>query len=128
MIRIATTFMLTLLLAVLPASAIDFLGVELCQGSVDTRVKFSPGSSLVLESVEIGDSGGLVMLLSARSGKVLWSRHVGALAASSPAWSGGHVFMVANSAGSAGISSAGPGSVYCLEAKTGRVIWRKHLA
>ena len=71
MIRISTTFMLTLLLAVLPASAIDFLGVELCQGSVDTRVKFSPGSSLVLESVEIGDSGGLVMLLSARSGKVM---------------------------------------------------------
>jgi hypothetical protein len=71
MIRIATTFMLTLLLAALPASAIDFLGVELCQGSADTQVKFSPGSSLVLESVEIGDSGGLIMLLSARSGKVM---------------------------------------------------------
>ena len=71
MIRVATTFILTLLLVALPTSAIDFLGVELCQGSVDTRVEFSPGSSLVLESVEIGDHGGLVMLLSARSGKVM---------------------------------------------------------
>jgi len=71
MIRIATTVMLALVLAALPAAAIDFLGVELCKGSIDTRVKVSPGSSLVLESVEIGDNGGLVMLLSARSGKVM---------------------------------------------------------
>ena len=62
---------IALVVATLPAHAIDFLGVELCQGSVDTRVEFSPGSSLVLESVEIGDNGGLVMLLSARSGKVM---------------------------------------------------------
>jgi outer membrane protein assembly factor BamB len=74
------------------------------------------------------ENSGKAYALSARSGKVLWSRRLGALAASSPAWSGGHVFMVANSAGSAGISSAGPGSVWCLEAKTGHVVWRKHLA
>jgi outer membrane protein assembly factor BamB len=74
------------------------------------------------------ENSGKAFALSARSGKILWTRRVGALAASSPAWSGGHVFMVANSAGRAGISSAGPGSVWCLDAKTGRVIWRKHLA
>ena len=71
MIRIATTVMLISVLAPLPVAAIDFLGIELCKGSVDTRVELSPGSSLILESVEIGDHGGLVMLLSARSGKVM---------------------------------------------------------
>jgi len=97
--------------------------------------RFGGGRSLI-EFQPVLAKGALYMLensgkayaLSARSGKVLWTRHLGALAASSPAWAGGHVFMVANSAGSAGISSAGPGSVWCLEAKTGRVVWRKHLA
>lgn len=74
------------------------------------------------------ENSGFGYALSARSGKVLWKRRVGALAASSPAWADGHVFMVANAAGSAGISSAGPGSVWCLDAKTGRVVWRKRLA
>jgi hypothetical protein len=62
---------LTFVLAALPASAIEFLGVELCEGSIDTRVTMPPGSSLVLESAEIGDNGGLVLLLSAKSGKVM---------------------------------------------------------
>lgn len=69
--KIATTVMLTLLLAALPATAIDFLGVDLCKGSTETAVDLPIASSLVLESVEIGDNGGLVMLLSARSGKVM---------------------------------------------------------
>lgn len=69
--RIFTIVMLTLAMAASPAIAIDFLGVELCKGSTDTAVDLPIGSSLVLESVEIGDHGGLVMLLSARSGKVM---------------------------------------------------------
>lgn len=69
--KIATATVLALLLTALPASAVDFLGVELCQGSTDTAVDIPIGSSLVLESVEIGDHGGLIMLLSARSGKVM---------------------------------------------------------
>ncbi len=69
--KTATTALLALMLAALPASAIDFLGVALCKGSTDTQVDLPIGSSLVLESVEIGDHGGLVMLLSARSGKVM---------------------------------------------------------
>jgi len=71
MIRIATTIVSALFLAAQPASAIDFFGIELCKGSTDTAVDLPIGSSLVLESVEIGDNGGLVMLLSARSGKVM---------------------------------------------------------
>jgi hypothetical protein len=69
--RIATTFAIALTLTALPATAIDFLGVELCAGSIDTRVALPPGSSLVLQSAEIGDNGGLVLLLSARNGKVM---------------------------------------------------------
>ncbi len=69
--KTATTVVLSLFLAALPAHAVDFLGVELCKGSTDTAVDVPLGSSLILESVEIGDHGGLVMLLSARSGKVM---------------------------------------------------------
>lgn len=69
--KTTATLALISVLAAVPASAIDFLGVELCKGSTDTRVDLPIGSSLVLESVEIGDHGGLVMLLSARSGKVM---------------------------------------------------------
>lgn len=69
--KIATTAILALLLTALPVSAIDFLGVELCRGSIDTRVALPPGSSLMLQSAEIGDNGGLVLLLSASNGKVM---------------------------------------------------------
>jgi hypothetical protein len=61
----------TSILAASPVWAVDFLGVELCAGSTDTAVALPPGSELSLESVEIGSSGGLVMLLSARSGNVM---------------------------------------------------------
>jgi hypothetical protein len=54
-----------------PTPAVEFLGVELCAGSIDTRVELPTGSHLVVESVEIGDQGGLVMLLSATTGKVM---------------------------------------------------------
>ncbi len=69
--RILTIVMMTLVMVAPTASAIDFLGVELCKGATDTAVDLPIASSLVLESVEIGDNGGLVMLLSARSGKVM---------------------------------------------------------
>lgn len=66
-----TAILVTLFIAALPVSAMDFLGVELCQGSTDIGVELPPGSALVLENVEIGDHGGLVLLLSARHGKAL---------------------------------------------------------
>ncbi len=69
--RIAAIIISALFLASLPAAAIDFLGVELCKGATDTAVDLPIASSLVLESVEIGDNGGLVMLLSARSGNAM---------------------------------------------------------
>ena len=69
--RISTIVMMTVLMVAPTASAIEFLGVELCKGSTDTGVKIPIGSSLILEDVEIGEHGGLVILVKARSGKVM---------------------------------------------------------
>lgn len=47
----------------MPASAVEFLGVELCTNSVSTSLVLPSDSPLSLESVEIGDQGALVILL-----------------------------------------------------------------
>jgi hypothetical protein len=66
-----TMLVLLLCMIALEAQAIDFLGVELCDGSTDTSVRLPPGSALVLESAEIGDNGGLVLLFGSMRGKVM---------------------------------------------------------
>jgi len=60
-----------LLFATWPVAAVDFLGVEVCRGSTDTSVTLPPGSPLELEGVEIGSNGGLLMLLTTDSGRVM---------------------------------------------------------
>jgi hypothetical protein len=60
----------TLLVAV-PAVAVDFLGVDLCVGSVDTSVVLPVGSPLSLESSEIGRHGGLLLLFQAENGDIM---------------------------------------------------------
>jgi len=59
------------LAAVAPAECVQFLGVELCEGSVDTSVKLPVGSPLTLDSAEIGRHGGLLMLLKSDKGRVM---------------------------------------------------------
>jgi hypothetical protein len=59
------------LAAAAPARGVEFLGVELCQGSVDTSVTLPVGSALSLESAEIGRHGGLLMLLKSDEGRVM---------------------------------------------------------
>jgi len=54
-----------------PCAAVEFLGVQLCRGSVDTSVVLPAGSGLTLESVEVGRHGGLLMLLRSSRGDVL---------------------------------------------------------
>jgi hypothetical protein len=54
-----------------PAAAVDFLGAELCAGSVETSVVLPVGSPLSLESAEIGRHGGLLMLLKSSNGHIL---------------------------------------------------------
>jgi hypothetical protein len=51
------------------ATAVDFLGVELCADRVDTGVILPAGSPLSLESAELGRHGGLVLLLSSKDKK-----------------------------------------------------------
>jgi hypothetical protein len=64
------TAMLALVVSA-PCGAVEFLGVELCKGSVDTSVVLPVGSLLSLESAEIGRYGDLLMLLTAPNGDVL---------------------------------------------------------
>lgn len=59
------------LAVVAPAEGVDFLGVELCEGSVDTSVTLPVGSPLTLDSAEIGRHGGLLMLLKSDKGSVM---------------------------------------------------------
>jgi len=68
--QIIIAAMLTLV-ASAPCGAVEFLGVELCKGSVDTSVVLPVGSLLSLESAEIGRYGDLLMLLTAPNGEVL---------------------------------------------------------
>jgi len=59
------------LVAAAPASAVDFLGVELCAEPVSTRVILPAESPLSLESAEVGRHGGLVLLLHSKKATVL---------------------------------------------------------
>jgi len=59
------------LAVVAPANGVEFLGIELCEGSVDTSVVLPVGSPLSLDRAEIGRHGGLLMLLQTDKGRVL---------------------------------------------------------
>jgi outer membrane protein assembly factor BamB len=60
---------------------------------------------------------GQAYAVRAKNGKMLWQRKVGQLAASSPAWAQGRIF----------ITSLVPGSIKALNAKNGKVLWKKSL-
>ncbi len=59
------------LIAAVPAATTEFLGVDLCVGSVDTSVVLPVGSPLSLESAEIGRYGGLLLLFKAENGDIM---------------------------------------------------------
>lgn len=63
------------------------------------------------------NNGGTAFGVNAKTGKKKWRRDVAKLNASSPAWSGGRLF----------IATLDPGSIKALDAKTGRIIWKKRL-
>jgi outer membrane protein assembly factor BamB len=63
------------------------------------------------------NNSGQAFAVNAKTGKKRWSRKVGSLVASSPAWNQKRVFVV----------TLNPGSVLCLNSKNGKVIWRKSL-
>jgi len=55
----------------LPAGAVEFLGIELCEGAPTTALVLPEGTGLTIESVEIGSRGDLVILLAATGGDAL---------------------------------------------------------
>jgi outer membrane protein assembly factor BamB len=94
--------------------------------SLGSLIEFQP--VLAKGVLYVLPNDGRVYAISARTGRVRWQRKVGALAASSPTWHDGKLFLVANGGGPGGIAASGPGTVWCLDAKTGRIAWRTRLA
>jgi outer membrane protein assembly factor BamB len=62
-------------------------------------------------------NNGDLWALNTKTGKTLWTRKVGTLAASSPAYMDGRVFA----------TTLSPGKITAHDAKTGRVLWAKSL-
>ncbi|MEA2423257.1 MAG: hypothetical protein QOF55_2356 [Thermoleophilaceae bacterium] len=88
------------------------------------RWRFTRGSGLIEFQPVLANgvlyftrNGGTAYAVDAKTGKMRWQRNVGKLAASSPAWANGRVF----------ITSLVPGSIKALDAKTGKILWRKRL-
>ncbi len=59
------------LVVVLPLHAAEFLGVTLCTDSMSTSIVLPQDSPLILESVEVGDQGALVILLRSKDVEIL---------------------------------------------------------
>src|SRR3954466_13954080 len=93
------------------------------------RVWTYPGSVL-LEFPPVMAEGKLFLLknngslhaIDKRTGKAVWRRKLGVLAAASPAYGNGRVFVPLLSRG-----KHLPGAVYALDAKTGKILWRRLL-
>jgi outer membrane protein assembly factor BamB len=63
------------------------------------------------------NNGATAFAVNAKTGRMYWSHDVGSLVASSPAWSGGRVY----------ITTLSPGAIVALDAKTGKAVWRRSL-
>jgi outer membrane protein assembly factor BamB len=94
--------------------------------TLHSLIEFQP--VLAKGTLYVLPNDGRVYAISARTGKLRWQRKAGALAASSPTWHNGKLFLVANGGGSGGVAASGPGTVWCLDAKTGRIAWSTRLA
>jgi outer membrane protein assembly factor BamB len=67
-------------------------------------------------------NNGALHAIDKRTGKALWKRKLGALAAASPAYGNGRVFVPILSRG-----KGKPGAVYALDAKRGKILWKRLL-
>jgi outer membrane protein assembly factor BamB len=78
------------------------------------------GNSLFM----LNDSG-LALALDKRTGKVLWQRHLGTLAAASPAVGSGLVFLALLSTNPNAGQNPGNGRFVAVSQQTGRVMWSR---
>ena len=67
-------------------------------------------------------NNGALHAIDKRTGKALWKRKLGVLAASSPAYGNGRVFVTLLSRG-----KGKPGAVVALRAKDGKILWKRLL-
>jgi outer membrane protein assembly factor BamB len=93
-------------------------------------LEFPP--SLARGRLYVVENEGRVIALSARTGRTLWKRDLGQLAASTPAYQDGRLYVTilclsdcAPAIGNAG--SEGRGRVAALDARTGKTIWSRDL-
>jgi outer membrane protein assembly factor BamB len=93
-------------------------------------LEFPP--SLARGRLYVAENLGRVLAISTRTGRTLWKRDLGRLAASTPAYDDGRLYVTilcrdacADAVGSA--ESEGRGRVAALDARTGRVIWQRDL-
>jgi outer membrane protein assembly factor BamB len=94
------------------------------------RRVWSYTGSILLEFSPIMAEGKLFQLrnnaalhaVDKRTGKSVWKRSLGVLAAASPAYGNGRVFVPVLSRG-----KGKPGAVYALDAKTGKILWKRLL-
>jgi outer membrane protein assembly factor BamB len=98
---------------------------ELWQYQGNVLLEFPPvigGKRLYL----LNDSG-VLYSINKHTGRVQWKRRLGALAAASPAYAGGKVFVVLLQRRMTGPDSR-VGRVVALDGKTGKIDWSKELA
>jgi outer membrane protein assembly factor BamB len=87
-----------------------------------TLLEFTP--AMIGQRLINVDNNGLVGAFAKKTGKPLWKRKLGILAASSPSYGGGRVYVSILQRS----KSAFAGKVAALKPKTGKVIWSKDLA
>ena len=93
-------------------------------------LEFPP--SLARGRLFVAENNGRVVALSARTGRRLWKRDLGALAASTPTYDKGRLYVTilcqkACTTAIGNTESNGRGRVAALSARTGRVVWERDL-
>lgn len=93
-------------------------------------LEFPP--SLARGRLHVVENDGRVFAFSARTGRRLWKRDLGALAASTPTYSDGRLYVsilcIKPCTDSIGTSkSNGTGRIAALSARTGRVLWQRDI-
>ena len=93
-------------------------------------LEFPP--SLARGRLFVAENNGRVIALSARTGRRLWKRDLGALAASTPTYDKGRLYVTilclkACTTAIGNTESNGRGRVAALSARTGKVLWKRDL-